>query len=87
MFNAKKMDLESLDELISKCEDAMVHPFKKKKAVVAVEVKPGDEGSDQEEKAESPEEEVAEDDAKPDLSDMDMEDLLKLYEEIKGSKA
>ena len=95
MFKFKKKeaqdaDVSILDELIGKCEDSMVSPFKKAKAV-AVEVKP-EEGSDKEEATETPAEEKAEgadDDEskeKPDLSDMDLQDLLKLYEEIKAKK-
>jgi hypothetical protein len=71
-FDSKKMDIENLDELIGKCEDSMVSPFKKKKDA--------EEGSAEEEAAESPDEESAE---KPDLSDMDLDDLLKLYSDIK----
>jgi hypothetical protein len=84
---AQEADQDILSELIAKCEDSMVSPFKKAKAV-AVEVKP----EDAEEASESPAEETAEgpeDDeskGKPDLSDMDMDDLLKLYEEIKSRK-
>lgn len=68
----KKMDLESIDELISLCEDKMVSPFKKKKpdaVVVAVE---------------EDEDEVSE---KPDLGEMDMDDLIRMYEEMKSKKS
>jgi hypothetical protein len=72
-LDVSKMDIESLDELIKKCEDAMVHPFKKKKeASVAIAIEP------------EPEQEEQED--KPDLSEMDMDDLLRMYEEMKASK-
>jgi len=30
-FDSKKMDLENLDELIAKCEESMIQPFRKKK--------------------------------------------------------
>lgn len=73
MFDKKKMDLENLDALISKCEDSMVSPFKKKKAEVAVEVAPEDSGDEGE-------------DDKPDMSDMDLEDLVKMYQELKEAK-
>ncbi|MGM7592087.1 hypothetical protein ACSSNN_23970 [Escherichia coli] len=76
---AKKMDLDTLDELISKCEDAMVSPFKKKPAV-AVEI----EGSPAEEAKESPEEEKAED--KNGLGESDLDDLLEMYQSLKGKK-
>jgi len=48
MDDTKKMDLESLDELISLCEDKMVSPFRKKK-----EDEPG-EPEEVEEKEEKP---------------------------------
>ena len=69
----KKMDLESIDELIGLCEDKMVSPFKKKKpdaVVVAVE--------------EEDEEETSED--KPDMEDTDLSDLIRMYEEMKAKK-
>jgi hypothetical protein len=71
-MDPKKMDMDILDQIISKCEDHMISPFKKKSAVVAeVEPEEGDEGSD-------------EGDEKSDLSDMDLEDLLKMYQEHSG---
>ena len=87
-FNKQKVDLESLDELISRCEDSMINPFKKKKAAIAVEIAP-EEGSPEEESKESPDEEASEGDAegdKPDMSEMDMDDLLRMYEEMKSKK-
>ena len=81
---AQEADVSILDELIGQCESAMVSPFKKKKAV-EIEVVP-EEGSDEEEAAESPEEEDSEAKDKPDLSDMDMSDLVELYKEIKARK-
>lgn len=69
-LDIKKMDIDSLDELIAKCEDAMVHPFKKKE--VALEV--------------GPEEALEQEEEKPDLSEMDMDELLQLYEEMKQAK-
>lgn len=81
MFKSKKtdkMDMDILDQIIGKCEDKMVSPFKKK--TVAVEMEPA-EGTADEESLESPGEESAE---KPDLSDMDLADLLKLYQEQHG---
>lgn len=70
----KKMDLESIDELISLCEDKMVSPFKKKKDVaMEVELKP----------EEDAEEENAE---KPSLGDADISDLIRMYEEMKSKK-
>ena len=69
----KKMDLDSLDELISKCEDSMISPFKKKKAEAVIEVDPPE--SDADEKEEH-----------SDFKDMDMEDLIKMYQEMKDRK-
>jgi hypothetical protein len=65
----KKMDLESLDELISLCEDKMVKPFRKKQ----------DDEPGEPEAVEEPEE-------KPDMSEMDMDDLIEAYESAKGNK-
>lgn len=71
----KKMDLESIDELIGLCEDRMVSPFKKKKPdAVALVV-------------EDEEEEHDEGEDKPDLEDMDMDDLIRMYEEMKSKKS
>lgn len=69
-IDMKKMDLENLNELIGLCEDKMVSPFKKKKPEPdAVEVEEEEtDGADGE---------------KPDLSEMDMEDLLELYNDMK----
>jgi hypothetical protein len=73
-FDTKKMDIESLDELIAKCEDSMVEPFKKKKAM-AVEVEPESEEMTSEDDADTSE--------KPDMNDMDLEDLVRMYSEMK----
>ena len=75
----QEADKSILDDLISQCESSMVAPFKKKKAV-AVEAIP-EECSDEEEGDDEPKESD-----KPDLSDMDMEDLVELYKEIKARK-
>ena len=72
----KKMDLDSLDELISRCEDSMCQPFKKKKAEP---IEQPESESDESSSEEQPSD-------KPDLSEMDMDDLLKMYEELKESK-
>lgn len=83
---AQEADQDILSELIAKCEDSMVLPFKKK-AAVAIEVKPDPEEA--EESSDEMKAEGADDDEskeKPDLSDMDLQDLLKLYEEIKSKK-
>lgn len=66
----KEMDLENLDSIIKRCEEAMGKSFKK----------PEPEGSPAEEASESPEEEKQEDG--PDGADLD--DLLELYSKIKG---
>ena len=81
---AQEADVSILDELIGQCESAMVAPFKKKKAV-EIEVAP-EEGSDEEEAPEVPADEDSEAKDKPDLSDMDMSDLVELYKEIKARK-
>jgi len=65
-MDPKKIDMDILDQIISKCEDHMVSPFKKK-AAVAVEVKPDD--SDQE----------PDDDDKDGLSDDDLAELIQNY--------
>lgn len=76
-LDIKKMDLDSLDELIGRCEDSMCQPFKKKKAAEQLE---------QPEAAMSEESSSEEQTDKPDLSDMDMDDLLALYEEMKAKE-
>ncbi len=75
--DVQKMDMDALDELIAKCEDSMVRPFSKKKQAVAIEIDPegGEEGGEEDGDA---------GDGKPDLSDMDLRDLLELYQEQKG---
>ena len=80
----QEADVSILDELIGQCESAMVSPFKKKKPVVDVEVKSEEDGS--EESPEVPADEDSEAKDKPDLSDMDMSDLVELYKEIKARK-
>jgi len=73
MKDSRKIDLDILDDLIGQCEDSMVHPFKKKKAVaIAIEPEEKEESEDHEEK--------------PDLSEMDMEELLQLYSEMKDKE-
>ena len=67
-MDLKKMDLENLDELIGLCEDKMVSPFRKKKP-------------EMDELPEAPEE--GESEEKPDLSEMDMDDLIEAYEKSK----
>lgn len=75
MFDKKKMDLDSLDELIAKCEDAMVGRFRKKAPEPEME-----EGEEEE----APEEEHEE--AKPDLEDMELEDLIEMYQRLQDEK-
>ena len=69
-MQTKKMDLESLDELISMCEDKMVSPFRKK----------------QDDEPSEPEPAAEEKEGKPDISDMDMDDLIEAYESAKSQK-
>jgi hypothetical protein len=76
-MDKNKMDIENLDELISMCEDKMVSPFKKKKSAMVAVIKPEDDG---EEMAETEDEGEGK---KPDLSDVDMEDLLEMYKGMK----
>jgi len=66
-FDSKKMDLENLDELIAKCEESMIQPFRKKKKVEEAPLE-----------SEEEEEEV-----KSDLSPEDMEELIRMYMEAK----
>ena len=70
-----EMDDSILDELISKCEDAMVSPLKKKKSEVevVVEAEPEEEG-----------EEYASEDSDEELSEEDKQKLLEIYSKIKG---
>ena len=76
-FDKSKMDVENLDELIGMCEDKMVSPFKKKKAAMVAVVSPeGESEVDGEMMAEG-------EDKKPDLSEMDLEDLLEMYKDMK----
>lgn len=74
----KKMALESLDGLIAKCEEAMISPFKKKKKV-DLEAAPEREEDEGEHETES----MAGKASKPDLSDMDLEELLEMYQSMK----
>jgi hypothetical protein len=77
-FDKSKMDVQNLDELIGMCEDKMVSPFKKKKAAMVAVVSPG------EEEGEDDGEMMAEgEEKKPDLSEMDLEDLLEMYKGMK----
>jgi hypothetical protein len=69
--NNKEMDLENLDSIIKRCEEAMGKSFKKAPP----------EGSPAEEASESPEEEKQEGDGH---DDADLNDLLELYSKIKG---
>jgi hypothetical protein len=71
-MDTKQLDIENLDAIIAKCEDGMISPFKKKKAA---EPEPeaaeaGDEGEGD----------------KPDLSDMDLDDLVSMYQDMKAGK-
>ncbi len=70
MSDTKQMDLDCLDELIGKCEDSMVAPFRKKKA--KPEAKPEVEAKDE-----------SDDKKKPDLSEMEMDELLEMYRDMK----
>jgi hypothetical protein len=65
-MDTKSLDIQNLDSIIAKCEDAMVSPFKKKK------------------ESEAPAEEVAGESEKPDLSDMDLQDLVSMYQDMKS---
>jgi hypothetical protein len=78
-FDKSKMDVENLDELIGMCEDKMVSPFKKKKAAMVAVVSPEGESE-----GEGEGEMMAEgEEKKPDLSEMDLEDLLEMYKGMK----
>lgn len=68
-----KADNDVFDEIIAKCEQKMVSPFKKE---VAVEVEPSDE--EEMEMEESPVKEKSE------ISPEDLEKLLELYQQMKG---
>jgi hypothetical protein len=71
-----EMDDSILDELISKCEDAMVSPLKKKKSEVevVVEAEPEEEGEGY----------AASEDSDEELSEEDKQKLLEIYSKIKG---
>jgi hypothetical protein len=69
--DGKEMDMENLDSIIKRCEEAMGKKFSK----------PGDEGSPEEEGHESPEEEKGEHD---DMDESDLNDLLDMYKKLKG---
>ena len=76
-LDLKKMDMDSLDELIRKCEDSMISPFRKKKEPVVEE-------EDRRFFVDKAEEDSGEE--KPDLSDMDMEELLRMYQQMKDKE-
>lgn len=65
--DSKDIDLGVLDGIISRCEQKMVSPWKKKP-----------------EPAAEPEPEAAAPEGKPDLEDMDLQDLMRMYEDVKG---
>lgn len=75
MFDKKKMDIDSLDELIGKCEDSMVGRFRKKAP------EPEMEEGEEEEASEDEHEE-----GKPDLADMDLEELIEMYQRMQDEK-
>lgn len=77
-YDINKIDLDSLDELIGKCEDAMVRPFKKKKEI-EVEIEPADEEEEEHDEA-------SESEGKADLSDMDLDELVEMYKDLKEKK-
>lgn len=75
---AKKMELESLDELIGKCEESMISPFKKKKPEVEVAVL-----SEEDDDAEHETENMPGPDAGSGLSPEDLEQLFEMYTNMK----
>lgn len=75
-----KADDDILDELINKCESAMIHPLKKKK-VEAIVVKSGDDEEDI-----NPEEELPVDDSEAEESELSPEELKKLIAMYKSLK-
>lgn len=87
--------LASLKELMGQCDDSIVEPFKKKESIAAVVMPDEKEGMGEmmNEKA-NPLAEMEEDSGaeKPSakdshgLSDLDLEDLMALYEKLKGEK-
>jgi hypothetical protein len=74
MKDFKKLDLQNLDEIIKRCEEQMISPFRKKK-----EPEMEDEGEGEEEVSEEPQE-------KPDLEGMDLEQLMEMYEKLKDEE-
>lgn len=66
----KEMDLENLDSIIKRCEEAMGKKFSKGEP----------EGSAAEESSESPDEEKSEDSG---MDDSDLNDLLDMYKKLK----
>lgn len=74
-MDKRQIDLDNLDELIGKCEDSMISPFRKKKAEVEVELGP----ESAEEAIGAPEEDAP----ASDLEDMDLRDLISMYNELK----
>lgn len=74
----KSVDDDLISELISKAEEAMVHPLKKSKVeVVEVDGEPEEEES---EDSESPEVESEEEDS---IDEEDLKKLLEMYKQIK----
>ncbi len=71
--DSKKMDLDILDELIAKCENSMVSPFKKKKPEVKIEPEMDEETDEGEEQ---PEQE----------SDFTDDEIQELIEALKAKK-
>lgn len=80
-YDVRKMDLDSLDDLIKQCEDAMVRPLSKKKTVELTLLDENDEGEGESEH--QYDESESDEEAKPDLSEMDLEDLLEAYRDLK----
>lgn len=75
-LNLKKVDSDILEEIIAKCDKQMVSGFKKK----GVEK---DEELDLEDMLQDHEEEQEPEVKKDDLSDLDFEDLKRLYSQLK----
>jgi ribosomal protein L12E/L44/L45/RPP1/RPP2 len=75
----KKADDSILDELIGKCEEAMVNPFKKKKEMTVA----GNTDAEPEDAKESEDQEDLESEEEDSLSAEDLEKLLQVYKELK----
>lgn len=73
MKDIKDIDLELLQDLLSKCEDSMGRPFKKKKVEVEVKAEPEEES----------EVELDSDDEDSSMEDMDLQDLIEMYKQLK----